>query len=578
MTYKNKFKLMEFIRRRFSVILIFLISASFSFADEVKDKWTIGAAEFTYTQDLERNDYEKAVLKVLPELILEQLYGTDLRLVSDQEMLDRKLDVLLKERLSLFLELSKELKTKNALVIKDISEYQFNKQNAVQDKKIKDIQKKIDENLDQQTEVIEDYKADRDDFAPKNHFSEEFVFYQDDSKKLFKLSENVSEKNFISYEGQTEVNNAKINALITGSVITYGDYAAVSVEMFMYPGARSCGVITEVGLLSQPDTIAKNIAYRLAPVIENSLPCEIQIKIFPEELASKTKLTIDSTVYNNIPDKMIIATGVHRMTFDCPGYRKETFSYGFGYEKKYQIEVNLIEEELLDTAVVMKNFIAGNIFYNGLQAEDNKLAVKINNMGVLGYMNTFNDNTIFFKIPKTRIADDKTVQLNIKDYDVGDYIEKRRKMLYISYSALVCSLPFLFYSYSNYTNYYKSYSLGQYSDSNEIQKYQMMSYIGIGLAVGCGIWFAFDLVMYLISANKALPVEAQKAYVDYNEAVENYKTQYEDAVLKKEEQKKLEAEKLEKEKLENENKQKTDSESEQISENTSENTDESKKE
>lgn len=540
MTYKNKFKLMEFNRRQFSVILIFLFTCLFSFAEEVKDKWTIAAAEFTYTQDLKRGEYEKAVLKVLPELILEQLYGTDLRVVSDQEMLDRKLNELLKERLSLFLELSKETKAKDALVLKDISEYQFNKQNALQDKKIKEIQKKIDANLDKQTEEINDFKADRNAYAPKNHFSEEFVFYQNDSKKLFTLSENITEKNYVSYDCETEINNAKINALITGSVITYGEYAAVSVEMFMYPGARSCGVITEIGLLSQPDSIAKNIAYRLAPIIENSLPCEIQIKIFPKELAEKTKLTIDSTVYNKVPDKMIIATGVHRMTFDCEGYRKETFSYGFGYEKKYLIEVNLIEEELLDTAVVLKNFVAGNIFYNGIEAEDNVMSVKINNNGVLGYMNTIEDNTLFFKIPKNKIEDKKTVSLKLKDYNVGDYIEKRRKIMYISYSALVCSIPFLFYSYSNYSNYYKSYNLGQYTDLNELKKFQTMSGIGIGITAGCGAWFLFDLIMYLVSANKALPVEAKNAYIDYNEAVENYKAQYDEALKQKEEKEKLE--------------------------------------
>lgn len=554
MICKNKFKQVEFSRNLFLVILIILFSSFYSFAEDVKDKWIIGASEFTYSQDLPRGEYENAVLKVIPELILEQLYGTELRNVSDQEMLDRKLNETLKERLSLFLELSKEVKEKDSLVLKNISEYQFNKQTALKNKKIKEIQKKIDANLDKQTEDIEDFKADRDDFAPKNHFSEEFTFYKDDSKNLFKLSDSITEKNYVSYECEKEINDAKINALITGSVITYGNYAAVSVEMFLYPGARSLGVITEVGLLSQPETIARNIAYRLAPVIENSLPCEIQIKIFPEELSKKAKLTVDSTVYNKIPEKMIISTGVHRLTFDCEGYRKETFSYGFGYEKKYLIEVNFVEDELIDTAIVLKKFVAGNIFYNGQQTEDNVMSVKINNNGVLGYVETFNDNTIFFKTPKKKITDNKSIELKIKDYDIGEYIEHRRRLMYVSYSALVCSLPFLFYSYSNYMNYYKSYMSKQYTNIEEIKKYQNMSYIGIGITVGCGVWFAFDLVMYLLSANKALPVEAKKSYVDYDEAVEKYKTQYEKAVIEKEEAEKQEV--LEKEALEKENEEK----------------------
>ena len=201
-------------------------------------------------------------------------------------------------------------------------------------------------------------------------------------------------------------------------------------------------------------------------------------------------------------------------------------SYGFGYEKKYLIEVEFFKQDLTETALVLKKAIAGNLFYNGLQAEDNVMSVKINNSGVLGYYYTDKGNTMFFMIPKNQFIDDKAVTANLKDYDIGADIEKKRRMMYISYSALICSLPFLFYSYSSYSTLYKGYVAGTSSISiDDIKKYQTMSYIGIGVSAGLGIWFVAELVAYLISANKALPVETRKSNVDFDTAVENHKIQ-----------------------------------------------------
>lgn len=89
-------------------------------------------------------------------------------------------------------------------------------------------------------------------------------------------------------------------------------------------------------------------------------------------------------------------------------------------------------------------------------------------------------------------------------------------MMYISYSALVCSLPFLFYSYSNYSNLANGYNLNyQNMDVNEINKYKTMTNIGIGITAGMGVWFVGELVAYLISANKVLPIEPKKVDLNY---------------------------------------------------------------
>lgn len=512
--------------KKFAIIIVFLILQGFCFAETEKTPWVIGAVEFTYRQDFVQSEYEKAVLSAIPKLILEQLYGTKTRNVPDEEILNRKIYALVKERLALFLELSKEQKTKDALVMQNLSEYQFQKQTAAQEKKIKEITQKIDDNLTNQENLMAEFNSGKTPLRKKAPNTEDFSFYKSDSSELFKFSQKIEKIDYAAFDCSEEIINAKINGLITGSVVVYGGYAAVSAEMFLYPSAVSTGVITEIGLISEPEKIAKNIAYRLVPKIENAIPCEIQITIKPESLKDIARVTIDSTVYNKIPDRLVLSNGVHNFSFECEGYRKESFSYGFGYEKKYLIEVEFFKQDLTETALVLKKAIAGNLFYNGLQAEDNVMSVKINNSGVLGYYYTDNGNTMFFMIPKNQVIDDKAITANLKDYDIGDDIEKKRRMMYISYSALICSLPFLFYSYSSYSTLFKGYVAGTSGISiDDIKKYQTMSYIGIGVSVCCGIWFVAELVTYLVSANKALPVETRRSNIDFDTAVENYKIQ-----------------------------------------------------
>lgn len=514
MIYNNK-SLSKFFFKISAVLFISLAVLNKVSADE--KKWTISAVEFKFTQDIKRTEYEKSLLKAVPKLILDQLNGIKVRNVSSAEFLDRDIDALVKERLALFLELSSESKKRDSYVLQELSEYQFNKLIKESEKKIQDINKRIDTNLKKQEDLLNEQKKFSD--APEN-----FEFYKNDSDNLFVIMDQYKDYDYSSYQFSTEVNKAGIDGLVTGNVVTYGNYAAVTAELYIYPGAKSVGVITEVGNISKIESIAKNISYRLIPLIENAIPCEVKINFTDEELRKKAKLTVDNTVYPVVPEKIVLGTGVHNLTFECDGYRKESFSYGFGYEKKYVIEIDFVKAENIDTAVILKNPIAGSLFYNGNIKNDNVVSVKVNNMSVLGYFQSENDNSLYFIIPGSLLVNDTAVTANLKDFDIGANIEKRRKLMYISYSALVCSLPYLFYSYSNYNNLYRSYELGNTVDLNKLRTYQTMSYIGIGVSVGLGGWFIYELVRYLVDANKALPVEVKKSDSDFNSAVTDFES------------------------------------------------------
>lgn len=497
------------------ILFVLLFFSSFAFS-ESENSWTIAATEFVYKNDINVTEYERGIAKVIPSMILEQLIGVKNHNVTYDEIFTRDFDSLKKERLSLFLELSKSQKNLDSLMLNHLTTYQVEKKIKKEKQVIQDLSKELDENLLKQNELLEKEKTDELKHSSEKSSVESVKIYNLDPTNLFYLNKDSLNTNYSSFDFSNKISSEKINCLITGSIMMYGKYIAVTVELFLYPGAKSICVLTEIGSVDNLKLIAENLSVKLIPIIENSILCEVKIKINPPELKSKTWLIIDSIVYKNIPEKINLSNGVHYFIFQCEGYRTESFSYGFGYEKKYLIELSLKPEEEIDLSVVLKKSIEGNLFYNGNKSNDNEISIKINHNDVLGYFFTKNQNLIFYQIPNEMIFDNSTYMANIKDYNISNYIEKRRRMMYISYSALVCSLPFLFYSYSNYSNLANAYNLNyQNMDVNEINKYKTMTNIGIGITAGMGVWFVGELVAYLISANKVLPIEPKKVDLNY---------------------------------------------------------------
>ena len=259
----------------FSVFL-FLIFSFFAFASD----WTLGVMEFSFKQTQKRAEsYEKAA-QVLPQLIIEQFSNENIRTIPQKELLDRKLKELQTARLTLFLQLSKEYKTRDSLVLTTIKPKKLEKEIKSQMKKIRDLEIQIDENLESVKKTIDEYapKIARDEaisegkkvedekkdtgFFPfqlpflffhehdaNKIVSENVVNYKNDSTALFKPSEKSMEAGFTSWDFEQEVTSAKINGLITGEITCYGDYCSVTTNLRIYPGGQILGTVTEVGLL-----------------------------------------------------------------------------------------------------------------------------------------------------------------------------------------------------------------------------------------------------------------------------------------------------------------------------------------
>ena len=249
----------------FALIFVFLIFPVFC------DNWTLGVMEFSFKQTKSRSQSSSQAAQVLPQLIIEQFSNEALRTIPHKEQLDRKLKELQTARLALFLQLSKEYKTRDSLVLTEIKPKKLQKAIETQMKKIKDIELQIDENLENVQKAIEEAapKIERDEQISEDKqkkesseqnsagqkektffpfrlpfpffqrdeddkiITENVVLYKSDSTALFKPSEKSLEAGFTSWDFEQEVVSAKINGLITGEITTYGDYCSVTANIHM---------------------------------------------------------------------------------------------------------------------------------------------------------------------------------------------------------------------------------------------------------------------------------------------------------------------------------------------------------
>ncbi|MBQ3965546.1 MAG: hypothetical protein II684_01785, partial [Treponema sp.] len=122
-----------------------------------KTNWVLAAQKYSFAQKGSRGLSMEQFATVLPQLILAQIAVEGTRVLPSQEVLDRKLDTLQTERLSLFLQLSKEYQTRDALVVNTRKPKKLEKDLAAAQKKIDEIQKKIDENLEKTEKEKADY-------------------------------------------------------------------------------------------------------------------------------------------------------------------------------------------------------------------------------------------------------------------------------------------------------------------------------------------------------------------------------------------------------------------------------------
>ena len=526
--------------RRISIIsLIFLFCSIYPLFGET-GKWVIAAQKFQYTRGQSEGAVQSGVSEMLPSAILENLNRSLQRNVMPDEQLERNLYKLRTERQSLYLQLSSEYKKRDALVLEHYSDSKLKSAIKTEEKKIKEIQDKIDANLKELKEQTEEatlkmnlisnqtVKNDDEELSEFEKFRQLFknifvkdkslytpetiAFYRNDSASLFKPSENAVKAGITSGTFEKEVVSAGINSLIVGSITGYGDYISVSAELFLYPGAKSAGIVTEIGSTNDMELISSSIAMQLLPLITNAMPVELIIEIFPATAASNSEIYIDDVLQSNDTNNLILDSGVHNIQFISKNYRTAGTSYYFEGNKRYSIQVNFEELKIGNIQIGLKKNIPGEIYANGVKAipvTDTKSQISIDGNAILGEFIAENGETSFYYIPKKNVLDGNFVKINPKPMDRMSYIDTRRKWMYGAYSVFMLSLIPAFYTDGQFKNKYQLYNKGQI-DYSEAHAYQTAMNITRGIAIGCGVFWGYELVRYLIAANSVLPQKAKR--------------------------------------------------------------------
>lgn len=499
-----------------------LIAASlfFLFSSQVFcENWVLAAQEFSFEQPGKHSESEIKAATVIPQLILERIAQGNLRAISKNEKLDRQLNALQTERLSLFLQLSKEYKTRDALVLSKKNARELAKALKDEADKIADLEEQISRNLKEvelQTKEIMESKNPIPD--------EKIVLYQSDSSRLFVPGQDAKIEGIHSYAYSKDILNAKINGIITGKIVSYGDYAAITAELFLFPGCKSAGAVTEVGLLTDSLSIARRLVHGLSPQIANSLPVNLNFDIGPVAAREKCTINIDGVVYPNYEEGVVLDAGIHNITIESDNFATISFNHQFGSENQYVIKTDM-EPRAKGKFNIRLKFPQNGIFYSralegsAVNPENPSASLTINGNSVIGVYTQYDSpdgtiadktqNSAFFYVPQKMLTDGADFTVKLDPYNREKNIDHRRKVMYTAYTCLICSLPFTFYTVGNFTATNNSYVSGNRAITYEdVQKWQKMSYGSLAVTGVFGVWTAFEIYRYLKAANDVLPSTA----------------------------------------------------------------------
>ena len=531
------------------IYLFCLISIAPAADTSARFDWVIGAEKFTFANKKDVSPSDDAASRTVPSLILEQLAENLERMPTAEERLDRSEYELSQSRTDLFLQLSREVQVRDSLLLGNHTEKQLAAKVREAEKKIAELKIKIEENLieeekerekaapDMERErrrrenieagaVVEEKRpdaerSDRERFInlfrrdeDEASASERVSLYKDDFSVLFDAGDDAKKTGYKSRSFENAVVAAKINALLTGTMTSYGGYVSVSVSLIVYPGAKVIGTVTDVGSLSDIRSLAVRIARRLTPEITNGMPVELLFTVSPQEAAEHITISVDDIVYREIPDRLVVQAGVHSVLFSAPGFKQAGTSYAFRGARTFAISAELVPDNPSSLFIRLKKPIVGTLFANGAEAgktdeENLPLKLTINNEPVLGQFITEDGSAAPFYIAYRMLKENASLTFRAEPFDRSKYIDTRRRRLYTSYSVLITSLLATFYTYGNFYAQNAAYAKG-YIDIGNVKGWQTASQACVGVSVGCGAWFIYELVRYFIAADKVLPARAVK--------------------------------------------------------------------
>ena len=417
------------------------------------------------------------------------------RYVPKNDM-EKRLPVAIRDAVKLI----EKLKESEVQFEEDVKNY-----NSKQNQSKNDFQKFVD--------LFKHFFSSKDDL----YTTEDVVFYNNSFSNLYVRPAKLIGKPYESKEFELEMVNAKINTLLTGKINKVGDFYSITVDAYLYPGAKKIITVTDVGSANDFEMICTNIARSIIPVLSNAIPVEIVLNITNEDIKfDQIDFFIDDALQSNVSDQIIVQSGVHYIQFVCPGYKSISTSYYFEGNKKYKIDITFEKEDIKTLNIQSIKPVQGTFYANGtvgIQENEfsNKAKIKINDTLILGSFISSDGKQGFFYIPEKLVIENANLAVKLNLQNKGETVESRRKKMYWSYSLLTISLMPTLFTYGNLNSSINRYNNGKESLST-VKNWQTGFYVSAGISIGCGIFFVYELVRYLMAANQVVPNKARFAY------------------------------------------------------------------
>lgn len=517
----------------FAVLL--MCAAAFAAADD----WVLAAKEFTFSEESSSRNVNQNLTSILPALVMEKISQNFSRTTTNEELLNRALSTYLTGRQSLFLSLSSAVKKRDSLVLTESNERSLRRALATQDEAIADIKTQIDDNLAATRRVREEYtertsggfESDKSPL-PFNPFRNLFVtsdetllpeiqeedvaFYKDDVHTIFTLSDEAAKEGILSRAADKEITAASVNALLDGVITVYGDYFSAECILYNFPGAVVLGEVTEVGAVSDIVDVAENIANYFIPLIANKETVDIYFSIGPADILQDTMVVVDSDVHNGVPDKITVSTGRHSIQIECEGYITRSIVYNFAGAPAYLIKGDMREEKSFIQGASVAGDKEGSVYLGtdlagDITEESRDLVFTLNGAAEIGQFQSAEDSNslFFFYVPQMLEQMERDLIIKGAAVNHSQTVDRRRIITYRAYSAFVISVPVTLALMSQATSLAIAYNAGRYSDRQAAVGWQVAGYTSLGVTIGLGVFWGFELVRYLMAANSLLPYEAK---------------------------------------------------------------------
>jgi len=525
--------------------------------------WTVAACAFK-TETLQNQTSsstavtaEQAAAVALPRLILEKIADAGIRTVPEDELCRREKKEFAVKRRSLYEDLKKAVALRDQAVFVFTDEKKLKANIGAKEKEISAINAKIEKSIKEENDKI----ASGFVSVP-----ERIVLWKNSSDSLYEVSENgfgLQEPQDIQalISGTLRRTGSYVYACAVLTLYPFAYQAAQvceieSVDNFEKLAEKLAEKLLPV--LKNDRQVRIDFDIQPAQAAQTALIRVDGNQLYFNRQHSETG---GQTPEQNL--SAVLTGGIRHIYVEAEGYQAVAADYNFSGSDTFRIRIRLKRKEAIPIKIYFDSASLFSLYLYGLKAlpdEKDANLFTVNGLPVLAELADENGNAKRFLLsePKRRqsklsferggsagtnassasstssaganlgsvssagadtVAGAKTAEsaagnagANIAEYsvnstvlsDIGSGIEKKRKIMYNSYAALIVSLPASFILLGKYVDEYNSWARGN-NTADDLQKWNVARYAAAGVSIGLGVNFLVQLGIYLHSVNAVLP-------------------------------------------------------------------------